>query len=224
MTRPVMNDLIKVIETSLATFYDFHLQSRAADHLVSAEEMRLQGLQRPSTEQGRLFIVPDALDNDALFIGINFEDDIYKTLDNLSPLERLETSNLNAFCVVVEEISHFHLVVNRAAREQPVTRLELEWQAEIDKMLLSSHLLHMQANDAHVDALMLKLYDEAVIKGQDAELYIKATKLAVQFWKLFRSEQIKGVNPFYAHNLRSMLRKSYGLDLDSKLHKLTRAA
>ncbi len=42
---------------------------------------------------------------------------------------------LDDFCQVVEGVSHFLFVVERARRELPVTQLELELQAEVDKYL-----------------------------------------------------------------------------------------
>ncbi len=42
-----------------------------------------------------------------------------------NPFERLDAENLPAFFVLVEEISHFHLLVSRIERDQPVRGIEL---------------------------------------------------------------------------------------------------
>jgi hypothetical protein len=42
-------------------------------------------------------------------------------------------------CQIVEGVSHFLYVVERARRELPATQLELELQAEVDKYLLLAH-------------------------------------------------------------------------------------
>jgi hypothetical protein len=44
--------------------------------------------------------------------------------------------SLDARCQLVEGVSHFVLVAERARRELPTTELELELQAEIDKFVL----------------------------------------------------------------------------------------
>ncbi|MBI4953879.1 MAG: hypothetical protein HY908_17780 [Myxococcales bacterium] len=44
--------------------------------------------------------------------------------------------DLDAVCQIVEGVSHFVLLADRARRELPTTELELELQAELDKFLL----------------------------------------------------------------------------------------
>jgi len=48
-------------------------------------------------------------------------------------------SSFDAVCQLVEGVSHFLYVAERARRELPVTQLELELQAEVDKYLLLAH-------------------------------------------------------------------------------------
>jgi hypothetical protein len=45
----------------------------------------------------------------------------------------------DALCQLVEGVSHFLFLAERARRELPVTHLELELQAEIDKYVLFAH-------------------------------------------------------------------------------------
>ena len=50
------------------------------------------------------------------------------------------TLGVDLLCQVVEGVSHFLLLADRARRELPATQLELELQAEVDKwLLLVSH-------------------------------------------------------------------------------------
>jgi hypothetical protein len=62
---------------------------------------------------------------------------------------------LDALCQIIEGVSHFVYVADRARRQLPATQLELELQAEIDKYMLLvlskasfdpdiAHLLHAQ--------------------------------------------------------------------------------
>jgi hypothetical protein len=51
-------------------------------------------------------------------------------------LEASEPASLDDLCQVVEGVSHFLYIVERARRELPTTCLELELQAEIDKYVL----------------------------------------------------------------------------------------
>lgn len=45
-------------------------------------------------------------------------------------------------CQVIEGVSHFVFLVERARRELPLTQLELELQAEVDKYVIFVHDLH----------------------------------------------------------------------------------
>ncbi|WP_272419108.1 hypothetical protein [Polyangium jinanense] len=57
------------------------------------------------------------------------------------PRAALESKNLpfDLLCQVVEGVSHFLCLAERARRELPVTQLELELQAEVDKYVLFVH-------------------------------------------------------------------------------------
>ena len=47
--------------------------------------------------------------------------------------------SFDQLCQIVEGVSHFLYVVERARRELPATQLELELQAEVDKYVLLAH-------------------------------------------------------------------------------------
>jgi hypothetical protein len=54
-------------------------------------------------------------------------------------LESGAAVSLDELCQVVEGVSHFVFMVERARRELPATCLELELQAEVDKYMLLAH-------------------------------------------------------------------------------------
>ena len=54
-------------------------------------------------------------------------------------LEGARPASLDILCQVLEGVSHFVYVAERARRELPATHLELELQAEIDKYVLLIH-------------------------------------------------------------------------------------
>jgi len=60
------------------------------------------------------------------------------TLANLErhdPSARLDDRNFGDFCLAVEGVSHFVYLALAAARQRPVSQLELELQAEVDKFV-----------------------------------------------------------------------------------------
>ena len=56
-------------------------------------------------------------------------------LEQHDPAARLDDENFTDFCLAVEGVSHFVYVALRAARSRPVSQLELELQAEVDKFV-----------------------------------------------------------------------------------------
>ena len=56
-----------------------------------------------------------------------------RTSNATIPRSTLDEANFADFCLAVEGVSHFVYVALRAARERPVSPLELELQAEVDK-------------------------------------------------------------------------------------------
>ncbi len=54
-------------------------------------------------------------------------------------LDMKKTLGFDQVCQVIEGVSHFVFLVERARRELPVTQLELELQAEVDKYVVFVH-------------------------------------------------------------------------------------
>jgi hypothetical protein len=60
-----------------------------------------------------------------------------------------DLSEINDLSVVIEELSHFNMYCLRALEKRPVSALELEVQAEIDKFGIFLEWLH-QKNEEHL--------------------------------------------------------------------------
>jgi hypothetical protein len=56
-------------------------------------------------------------------------------LERHDPAARLDDRNFSDFCLAVEGVSHFIYMALAAARQRPVSQLELELQAEVDKFV-----------------------------------------------------------------------------------------
>jgi hypothetical protein len=89
----------------------------------------------------QLFVREEA---DGLAIALYIDAQIITTLERDNPLRHLYRGNLEAFAIAVEGVSHFVLLAYRAQREWPVTQLELEMQAEVDKFVSAWLLLAVQ--------------------------------------------------------------------------------
>lgn len=210
--------VIRSIEDRLSRYYHFSLLAGAESHLVSKEEL-YNALGQEATKQpewnsrGGIWMLGDDSNPDHLFIGLHINDDVAGVLSKYNPIIKLSNTNLDAFCVLVEEISHFHLIANRASQNLQVSKIELEWQGEIDKLLISAMLLEEQSGDPHVLQLARCLFDEASITSDhDFKRYEEASRYAAQFWFNF------GHNTHFLNGrIRKILIRAYRASWQQKI-------
>ncbi len=137
----------------------------------------------------------------------------------LPPLARARQVLDDAWLQVAEGVSHFVYIVERARRELPATRLELELQAEVDKFVLL--VLERGATDARrARRLHGRLYERVYYLhpqgSEDGERYRLANALAA---RLIARLAARGS----ALTTRRVLQDFYGSGLADKIH-LARAA
>ena len=169
--------LVMVLEKELSDIYGFDLHASANDFMVAGE----YGAQIAPLERAAVLIQQDPI-SDELRLGVYFRQEILAHLESLDPWQSLTQDCLDAFCVLVEELSHFHLISNRALQGQTVSRLELEWQGEIDKVLLAGRLLLRQVGSPCYRQLTHLIFDCAQTWSHESELYEEASRYAARHW------------------------------------------
>jgi hypothetical protein len=80
------------------------------------------------------------------------------------PRRRLDESNLQDFLYAVEGVSHFVYLVHRARNERPVSAIELELQAEVDKYLVALLVTWNQLGEPPAD-LRARLFSQVTFAG-----------------------------------------------------------
>jgi len=77
-------------------------------------------------------------DGEDLHVALYLDAHVLETLRDKEPHTCLHSDNLNAFLQVLEGVSHFIYLTWNAAYDKPVSLLELELQAEVDKYITSA--------------------------------------------------------------------------------------
>ena len=178
-------DLLEEVESFLTSYYGFDPLTTAS-HFLLEKELVSESLVTSENEAPRAAVClqepsPESADDQQeLFLGIYFEADLVAQVLSDNPLQSLNLKNLDAFCVLIEELSHFHLIFQRALQNREVSQLELEWQGEVDKFLFSAIVLLQQQGNPHLHQLKRVLFDSPEIVNH--ERYEAANKLAAQFW------------------------------------------
>jgi hypothetical protein len=196
------------IDTGL-TVDDFMIAGEARDDLAPARRPREQLLvceDRGEMSLG-LFIDPTALAN----------------LAANDPSRRLGDHNLGDFLLAIEGVSHFIYAVCCARAERPVSQLELELQAEVDKYVtcllvlepaagVSAQLRHRLFGDASYELdLDADEHDRYRAANDNANRY--ASWLEAAF-----------VGPRRIPEMLAELRRFYRQGLAAKLATIARAA
>jgi hypothetical protein len=98
---------------------------------------------------------------------------------------RLDPRRFGDFCVALEGVSHFVLLAHRAAGETPVTQLELELQAEVDKYLAARLLAWRQDSGPLPEAIRRQLFSrftlDARLDDEQRDRYRTANQLALRY-------------------------------------------
>lgn len=122
---------------------------------------------------------------DGLDLSLYLDAAVLERLRHADPRSGLGAHNLADFWTVLEGVSHFNYLAWNAGREQCVTLLELEMQAEVDKYLATRALLGEQPGSPLAGALLYCLFElpvlHAALAAHEAERYHDASHLAGRY-------------------------------------------
>lgn len=205
-----------MIEATIADYYAFDLLATAPRHLVSRQQL-LQVVDKVDSypewqTPGAVWL--DEQQDGTVYISIHLDHKVIETIANNDPYQTLSNANLNDFCVVVEEISHFHLLVNKIQHGIALPKLELELQAEIDKILICAELLYRQTGQCYLPPLVRKIFDEAQLNDHDH--YQQANRHVAQFFH----RSLSTIGHTKSRRLQQFLRKNYLQPWQDKVHTL----
>jgi hypothetical protein len=124
-------------------------------------------------------------DADGVCLGVVFAKEVGERLAEADPRVLLDGRNLGPFSTLTEEVSHFLYLLFRARCDRPVTQLELELQAEVDKYLTAAFFLGLQNEGAVSPRLRHLLFrDYRLAEGlspESQERYHTASRLAERY-------------------------------------------
>jgi len=190
--------MIALIQRHLQAIYDIEAPD-IRDYLVDAADVHqlLGAAARPARE----WVLVRQADED-VDIGVYLHADDIRAVNARTPAEAVRDA-LPAWCTVTEGVSHFLLLVRRAAREETVSLLELETQAEVDKYVTAR--LHVGPDPA----LRRRLFHDASLAegldGDERDRYREAGRLADRYCE--RLERHRDVSALLAE-LRGFYRRT----------------
>jgi len=161
-------------------------------HLEAIYRIEAPDVTRFQIDQGQLeLVMGDSLRNadewvlarsstEGLDLAVFVADSHLKALEQAGSLADAAVGAFPAFCAATEGVSHFLMLVERARREEPVTMLELEAQAEVDKFVCAS-LHHPNLSNEWWGRLFRQASLSDDLGPEEMKRYQEAGRLAAGF-------------------------------------------
>ena len=215
--------MLKDLQDLLAAIYDVPLPHDVAEFLLTDRSELPDALQAsPSDEQ-----VLVAEDGDTLRVGVYLDPAVLARLASANPFDALHGGNIGDYWTALEGVSHFVYLAWNAAHDRPVTLLELELQAEIDKYVTSLWLLREQNPRRFPVELHPLLFERArvdpALAGDRCELYHCANRYAARFCRRL-SRTLAPRSATEKADAMAELRRFYRLHREPKLRHIERTA
>ena len=110
---------------------------------------------------------------------------LLQRLENANPLGALTEANLADYCTALEGVSHFVYTAWRLDRDAPVSLLELETQAEVDKYAATVFLVAHQRGGDYPAQVHSRLFDRVSfderLEPEQYDRYRTAHRCAAQY-------------------------------------------
>ena len=215
--------MLQALQSLLAGIYDVPLTHDVSEFLLT-DRSRLPPTVRASDSDEQVLV---AEDGGTLWVSVYLEPAVLQRLASADPFEALHGGNIADYWTALEGVSHFVYLAWNASHDRPVTMLELELQAEIDKYVSSLWLLREQNPDRFPVELHHVLFErtrvDSVLAGDRMELYRRASFYAERFCRrLARTLRPAGFNAQAA--AIAELRRFYRLGREPKLQHIERLA
>ena len=152
---------------------------------------------------------------------------LLERLKREDPMRQLHEGNVADYWTALEGVSHFLYLAWHAAHDQPVSVLELEMQAEIDKYVASFWLLRRQLPQRFPAELRRLLFERTRIDPLLAQgrmdLYRVASRYAEKFCRRLE-RSLRSARTSSEAEVLAELRRFYRLTNARKLSFITRSA
>lgn len=206
------------LQELIGDFYALDTEYDVSDFLITDEAL-VEALDRDGRASEEKLLIAES-PGEAARVGLYVQRDVVERLTERDPADRLDDTNLADFWTAFEGVSHFSYFAFNAALERPVTLLEMELQAEVDKFVITALLIKRQAGKApprlHNWLFELPRLDRALsaeerVRYRDANRYAGKYCLRLAPW-LARAPESEA--------LRAELRRFYRLSQPAKIHHI----
>lgn len=211
--------VLRSLQTFLGRLYDVEIDYDVYDFLVT-DRGDLKGLEagndRRESEEELLL----AETSDGAGVALYLDPRLLERLEGADPAEALTEQNLTDYCTALEGVSHFVYSAWRLDQDLPVSLLELETQAEVDKYAVTVFLLAEQQGGPYPSQVHARLFDrvsfDSRLEPAQYQRYRTAHRCAAQYCRRLEHRFVKRGQARIEALVRE-LRKFYRLGSSAKL-------
>jgi hypothetical protein len=211
--------VVQELQVLLQRIYDVPLAHDVAQFLLTDRRALPEGFCQGSTDE-QLLVAHDGAE---MTLGLFLEPEVLARLAQANPLDALHGGNLADYWTALEGVSHFVYLAWNAGHDRPVSLLELELQAEVDKYVCSVQLLRAQDPTRFPAELHRALFETArvdpTLAGERVGLYRRANHYAARFCRHL-SALLRPMGAQAQERARRELRRFYRLTSAMKLRHI----
>jgi hypothetical protein len=172
------------LQALIGRLYDVDMNYDVYDFLVT-DRRDLQGAEPVNDARALDEALLLAESPDGAGIALYLDASLLRRLEGDDPVGELTESNLADYCTALEGVSHFVYSTWRLHRDLPVSLLELETQAEVDKYAVTVFLLADQQGGDYPAQVHARLFDrvsfDARLEPDQYQRYRTAHRCAAHY-------------------------------------------
>jgi len=219
--------LLTRLQGLISGIYDVSIAHDVYDFLVT-DRGHLPAAARTGESDEELIVAQPTEESDGeVGMSLYLDPELLKRLSLEDPMVRLHDGNVADYWTALEGVSHFLYLAWNAGHDRPLSLLELEMQAEVDKYVASYWLMREQLPGRFPSELLSVLFertriDPRLARGREA-MYREASRYAEKFCR--RLEQtLRGARGDSGGEVLAELRRFYRLTNARKLAHIERSA
>ncbi len=175
--------LLSQLQELIGSLYDVRVALDVYDYLVTDRAQLPPGARGGHAAEELL--VAESADGTELALSLYLDAALLQRLTQANPLRELNSGNVEDCLTALEGVSHFVYLAFNAGHDRPVSLLELEMQAEVDKFMASHLLLRRQCPGHFPLELRRVLFERArldpTLSPDRAGMYLEASRYAARF-------------------------------------------
>ncbi len=186
--------VLRGLQTLLGNLYDVDLRYDVYDFLVTDRREVPESLNETRALDEELLLAETA---DGAGVALYLDPEILRRLEAADPHRALTEENLADYCTALEGVSHFVYSTWGLERDMPVSLLELETQAEVDKYAITVFLLARQrGGESYPKHVHARLFDrvsfDARLQPDQYERYRTAHRSAAHYCRRLERRFVNG--------------------------------